>query len=861
MRESLHWCRVVLTVGALGMILGGCGGGGSATRSVEIVPVPDPVFEASKREFETSPEYEVDFDTCPPPNVCRTRVTGRDVHLRRINAAAAYARGATGMGEKLLVVDSGISTSHREFAGAQKVTAGPLHPGDEFPECFITLFFPRDPCDEEHGSAVTAVAVGNRDRAELVPFNMHGVAFDASAHFVDRDMFGPDFRGFPGLYFHVRLSDYTDEIMQRDARFFGRIIDVAQMQGASVINISANRHGAISEYDAVAIQTPLTPAVTALAQADTEAADKIMIVWSAGNAGGAETLDLDTFERGGPVRFDSPEIYGGLPAYFPALRGHVLAVVALDQDGVIADYSNHCGIAKSFCLAAPGTNIVSALFIEDMSYVVVSGTSFATPIVSGSLLLLRQYFRGQLGNTEVVARLLATADKTGIYADSDIYGAGLVDLDAATRPDGQTVLFTGTSLNGPAVAEALSSLNAGAAFGDSLARGLANLEIAAFDALDAPFFRPLSAYLRAPAAVHARLEDRLWTLGANTRNSLVWEQPGAELRIRFEQAADPRQAGGSRAYHEAGATFGQTLGALSFAGQVGGKPVFFGFRQHPGWRLGLRGAGIVTPGTFSDDSAFASPYLAFARNGGSAGLTWPLATGSLRAVAFRGGAQWGERRDPDTSHALGAVLEYQFTGRVRAGAASGLALQVGWLREPKRLMGSRTQGAFGALNGGTGFAGMSAHARINSRWSVFAATHLGWSHPQVAGQGLLQDVSPLVSSAFSVGITGGEFWRRDDRVSLRVSQPLRVEAGHAAFRWAAGRTRDRQVRLREATLNLAPSARQLDVELAYALPVGATGPGGQPTGALNLAALASHHPNHSRTATEYALLFRYQQTF
>ena len=849
MRGCLRLSCAALTVGVLAMILGGCGGGGGGTtrtppgetssvvtpplRGLIFPTITPAVFEARKRDFEASPEYAVDYTLVPPPPDPMTTVDsmtsvsppigGTDRHLGRINAAAAYARGATGMGETITVVDTGIRETHREFSGVNKVSKETSSGG-----------VPTD-ANLYHGTFVSALAVGNRDGR-----NMHGVAYDANVHLIEIPLDSP---GPPMLYMPTTLMASDD---QGRANFYNNLISRAR---GGIINFSFGRSGAISSYTRDEIRRVRRRTAEALAQTATAAADKKIIVWAAGNAGRTRALS------------NAPEFLAGLGVYFPELRPHVLAVVALDQDGRIADYSNRCGIAKSFCLAAPGSRLFSAGFRGNTNYLVGSGTSFAAPLVSGSLALLRQYFRGQLGNTELVARLLATADKTGRYADSNTYGAGLVDLDAATRPSGQTVLFTGMSFNGPAVAEALSSLTGGAAFGDALARGLANLEIAAFDALDAPFFRPLGAYLRAPAAVHARLEDRLWTLGANPRGSLVWAQPGAELRIRFEQAADPRQAGGSRAYHEAGATFGQTLGALSFTGQVGGKPVFFGFRQHPGWRLGLRGAGIVRPGTFSDDSAFASPYLALARNGGSAGLTWPLATGSLRAVAFRGGAQWGERRDPDTSHALGAVLEYQFTGRVRAGAASGLAVQVGWLREPKRLIGSRTQGAFGALNGGTGFAGMSAHARIGSRWSVFAATHLGWSHPQVVGQGLLQDVSPLVSSAFSVGMAGGEFWQRDDRLSLRVSQPLRVEAGHAAFRWVAGRTRHRQVRLREATLNLAPSARQLDVELAYALPVGATGPGEQRTGALNLAALASHHPNHSRTATEYALLFRYQQTF
>ncbi len=792
------------------------------------------VFEASRSTFASSPEYDIAYNRVStsatrinPVNTISFLISGTDTHLDKIKAAAAYARGATGTGETITVVDTGIQETHREFFGDGKVSRETLS-GD-----------PPTDADLFHGTFVSALAVGNRDG--IIPGNnMHGVAYNANVHFIEIPLEMP---GQPSESGPMILTIFSDQTV---AGFYNTLIEKA---GGDILNFSFGYPGAISDYTEDMIKRTLPLTAAAMAQTTTADADKKIIVWAAGNAGQTS------------ARFDAPEFFSGMGAYFTELRSHVLTVVALDQDGSIADYSNRCGIAKSFCLAAPGSLLLSAYFGDIAEYRVSSGTSLAAPIVSGSLALLRQFFRGQLGNTEVVARLLATADKTGIYADSNVYGAGLVDMDAATRPSGQTVLFTGTSLNGPAVAEALSSLTAGAAFGDSLARGLANLEITTFDALDAPFFRPLGDYLRAPVAVHARLEDRLWTLGANPCGSLVWAQPGAELRIRFEQASDPRQAGESWENHENGAPFGQTLGALSFAGQVGGKPVFFGFRQHPGWRLGLRGAGIVRPGTFSDDSAFASPYLAFARNGGSAGLEWPLPTGSLRAVAFRGGAQWGERRDPDTSHALGAVLEYQFTGRVRAGAASGLALQVGWLREPKRLMGSRTQGAFGALRGGTGFAGMSAHARIGSRWSVFAATHLGWSHPQVASQGMLQDVSPLVSSAFSVGMAGGEFWRRDDRLSLRVSQPLRVEAGHAAFRWAAGRTRDRRMRLREATLNLAPSARQLDVELAYALPVGATGPGRQRTGALNLAALASHHPNHSRTATEYALLFRYQQTF
>ena len=50
----------------------------------------------------------------------------------------------------------------------------------------------------------------------------------------------------------------------------------------------------------------------------------------------------------------------------------------------------------------------------------------------GRIALLSDYFEGQLGNTEILQRLFSTANKSGIYSDSEIYGQGLMDLDAAT---------------------------------------------------------------------------------------------------------------------------------------------------------------------------------------------------------------------------------------------------------------------------------------------------------------------------------------------------------------------------------------------------------------------------------------------
>ena len=109
---------------------------------------------------------------------------------------------------------------------------------------------------------------------------------------------------------------------------------------------------------------------------------------------------------------------------------------------------------------------------------------------------MMQIFRDQLGNTELVQRLYATANKTGPYADRDIYGQGMMDLGAATRPWGHPA-FMGTEQSiANAVPTSMNSsfVTLGTPLGDGLARSLQSEEIAAFDSLGAPFWFQASQF-------------------------------------------------------------------------------------------------------------------------------------------------------------------------------------------------------------------------------------------------------------------------------------------------------------------------------------------------------------------------------
>ena len=207
---------------------------------------------------------------------------------------------------------------------------------------------------------------------------------------------------------------------------------------------------------------------------------------------------------------NSLEELGGLGADLPFhehhLRGHHLAVMAVDNDGAHAFYSNFCGSlpadwnadrwGRHYCLAAPGT-VNAASNRPGWAFQETEGTSFAAPIVTGAIALLMEHFRGQLGNTEIAKRLVNTANNRDRYAQMEIYGAGLLDLEAALRPVGKTT--TGTpSIKADAVLTVLQVPSAMGSLGQRLAQ--TGVEVASLDSLGAPFWSAPGHYVRASGA-------------------------------------------------------------------------------------------------------------------------------------------------------------------------------------------------------------------------------------------------------------------------------------------------------------------------------------------------------------------------
>lgn len=180
-----------------------------------------------------------------------------------------------------------------------------------------------------------------------------------------------------------------------------------------------------------------------------------IFVWAAGNNGKSESAAISA-----------------LPLVSDDLVGHFVNVVAWDNEtGMLADFSNACGITKDYCITAPGTNL-SAGYSSSLN-----GTSFATPIVTAAIAVIREAFP-YMQSTQITELLFTTARDLGVVGVDEVYGHGMLDLERATRPVGTELVPISDTIARPletvnvsgAIAKQIKDENLELAFVDDFGR-------------------------------------------------------------------------------------------------------------------------------------------------------------------------------------------------------------------------------------------------------------------------------------------------------------------------------------------------------------------------------------------------------
>lgn len=389
--------REVAVLVCLALGLSACGGGGGnsnvkgATPSSTPSPSPSPA---------PSPSSNV-----PTPPI--------DAQLSLTNTYAAHQQGYTGAGVTIGVVDSGIMPNNPAIAGRV---------GTEYIDVDPTTNNTSIPDVVGHGTWVSEVAAG----ASFDQF-AGGIAPGAelvSARIIDDN--APDDNG----------STAPTQVTGADATPLGQ---VNQQLISSNVQIMNNSWGGISWSNTDTVTTAAFDA----AYAPFVETHGGLVVFAAGNDSEA-----------------NPSTIASLPYLTattdPNLEHGWLVAVALNSNNPtqLDSYSNKCGVAMNFCLAAPGDVIVldkdTLASTANPTYYIVEGTSFAAPQVSGAAALVWQAYP-YFSNYLVQQTLLGTATPLGGSQPNPTFGYGALNVGAAVNGPEQfnwapvTVGFTGTS--------------------------------------------------------------------------------------------------------------------------------------------------------------------------------------------------------------------------------------------------------------------------------------------------------------------------------------------------------------------------------------------------------------------------------
>lgn len=117
---------------------------------------------------------------------------------------------------------------------------------------------------------------------------------------------------------------------------------------------------------------------------------------------------------------------GTAERYYPGALPGVIAVGAVDDSGTVTHFTSY---GANITVVAPGQNIYSCF--ANNTYAFASGTSQASPFVSGSVGLMKSYAHEQgrtLTNHEIIHILKNTSDKVDSRLRNEHAGYGLINL-------------------------------------------------------------------------------------------------------------------------------------------------------------------------------------------------------------------------------------------------------------------------------------------------------------------------------------------------------------------------------------------------------------------------------------------------
>ncbi|MEO5706711.1 MAG: S8 family peptidase [Alteraurantiacibacter sp.] len=613
---------------------------------------------------------------------------------------------------------------------------------------------------DDHGTQVALIAAAARNSTGVL-----GMAWNATVLAIRADE--------PGSCVSDGNADADGDCAFNDEDI-ARGVDYARTHGAKVVNISLGGEGGAT----VQLQNAVRAATAA----------GVLVVIAAGN---------DAF----------PQLEDFGRQLVAAGNGAVLVVGSVDERYQISDFSNRAGADQQFYLTARGEDVCCSyrdgtLYVDPEGFVyVVSGTSFSAPQVAGAAALLAQAFPNLTGQ-QIADILLRTAFDAGDPGSDPVYGRGVLNVAAAMQPLGATGIAGGQG----ALSLGEAALATSPAMGDALTT--ASVSTVITDEYDRAFHATMRANAhpaeRRPVLLSALAGEQRTLAAASSTAAMAFtvdrQGVAAPLRLQPGEAQRARVLAASVALRLAPRTqlgFAYARGADGIVAQLQGQD---------------RPAFMVAGGTLGDTGFVQSSEGSLAVRHQVAGLgltvsaerahSWSNA--AERRMAQLRGSNGQQDKAIDT---FGLALDRRF-GRLST------ALGVSLMHEDERMLGLAMQQGFGLAGANSLFVDASAGWTPAPGWRFGGSLRQG--RTTARGGGVLASGSRVTTSAFAFDVARSDVLAAGDSMAFRVSQPLRVESGGLNLllpvSWdyatlSAGYAAQR--------LNLAPSGREIDAELAW----------------------------------------------
>ncbi len=706
----------------------------------------------------------------PPP--VGSEFDTREFRFNGGNAAikpiAAYEKGATGKGVVLGILDTGINPDNPEIAGRLAKGSADFLKGGAVKDI------------DGHGTIVSSIIAGARNN-----YDGQGVAFEATL-FSGRILESYNFDEG-----RTQAQIQADNIAFYNA--FANGVEAARLAGSRSINLSIGFSEAnVSDPNAPPPpRGPLDDAFDRTVQAlDRAQKGGVIYVVAAGNEGAAR-----------------PNAFARLLLPDNATNVPLLIVGAVDANNQIASFSNRAGSGADarYFLVAPGVDVV-ARDIDGEAYY-FPGTSLAAPFVSGALGLLFQAFPN-LSGQQAVDLLLRTATDLGAPGFDPVYGNGLLNIENAFKPQGQQSLALGAAHVVLPMDAPLGDI--GGAFGN--AAGLRQ-SLAAVTFLDS-YGRAFSSNFS------ARLQTRLPTVGLHAK--AVNRQDVAVSRLNAAGAAihfsGIRTAAWQRQAHDLRAPADTRLSDVRMQLYKSLSPKL-AFAAGTGVTVDeLLARDESAPMLLLDDARLTQ--ASFSRPDVSVGLLSQWRNWQISAALSYGESQQLGRQSGITSPATNSSAASLDMRARRWHGDHAISLGLFVQSERGQVLGSQSPILFGDIGGSRGVAMQVGWQYQFGPMSLQALAQMGRTSVRLGANALVTRADSITTSSFKA--VARYDIREDAQLTLAVAQPLRVESGTAHMHVPTGYDYTaQQSRYSNLQANLAPEARELDLELGFAGSIGA----------------------------------------